>query len=380
MVPHQGLLYFVAEDVAAGAELWRTDGTVAGTRRVVDLLPGPEGSQPRILTPFADRLAFTANDGRTGTELWTTDGTAAGTALVVDLAPGLQSSDPEGLLPWGSSLLLGANDGLVGREPWRIDLADGGVCEPSERALCLSDGRFRVEVAWRDFTGRRGVGTAVPLADDSGAFWFFDDANLELMVKTLDARGVNQHYWVFYGALSNVEYTLTMTDTTTGRSRRYANPLGTFASTGDTSAFPESGGGAMRGAHAPARAETFPSPVRAKDETEAGLCADGAERLCLGGRFAVEVRWSDFSGNSGAARARPVTDDTGSFWFFDDANLELLVKVLDGTGVNGRFWVFYGALSNVGYTITVTDTTTGVTKTYRNQAGAVGSLGDVEAF
>ena len=61
------------------------------------------------------------------------------------------------------------------------------------------------------------------------------------------------------------------------------------------------------------------------------------------------------------APAVPITADTGYFWFFDDANVELVVKVLDGRSVNGHFWVFFGALSDVGYSITVTDTATGET-------------------
>jgi hypothetical protein len=53
----------------------------------------------------------------------------------------------------------------------------------------------------------------------------------------LDGRGVNGSFWFFYGALSNVEYTLTVTDTTTGAVRTYRNPVGNFASVGDTGAF-----------------------------------------------------------------------------------------------------------------------------------------------
>jgi hypothetical protein len=53
----------------------------------------------------------------------------------------------------------------------------------------------------------------------------------------LDARGVNGHFWVFYGALSNVRYTITVNDTTGGRQRTYANPQGNMASVADTNAF-----------------------------------------------------------------------------------------------------------------------------------------------
>jgi len=57
-----------------------------------------------------------------------------------------------------------------------------------------------------------------------------------------------------------------------------------------------------------------------------------------------------------------------------------MVKVLDGRTLNNKFWVFYGALSNVGYTITVRDTVKGVVKTYTNPSGTFGSVGDTGAF
>ena len=81
-----------------------------------------------------------------------------------------------------------------------------------------------------------------------------------------------------------------------------------------------------------------------------------------------------------AGQAVPITSDTGSFWFFSNANLEVIVKVLDGRSVNGHFWVFYGALSNVEYTITVTDTETGAVRTYFNPQGQLASVADTSAF
>jgi hypothetical protein len=109
-------------------------------------------------------------------------------------------------------------------------------------------------------------------------------------------------------------------------------------------------------------------------------CAAGPETLCLSSnRFGVEVSWTT-SSNSGRARAVPLTADTGYFWFFNPSNVELVVKLLDGRAVNGRFWVFYGALSDVDYTITVTDTQTGAVKTYRNPQGRLASVADTEAF
>ncbi len=75
-----------------------------------------------------------------------------------------------------------------------------------------------------------------------------------------------------------------------------------------------------------------------------------------------------------------MTNDTGWFWFFDPANVEVMLKVLDGTALNGKHWVFYGALSSVEYTITVTDTQTGVQKIYKNPSGTLASVADTEAF
>jgi hypothetical protein len=111
-----------------------------------------------------------------------------------------------------------------------------GTCTTAT-SLCLQGSRFTVSVAWATTDGRTGSGQAVYLTNDTGYFWFFDAGNVELVVKVLDARGVNGHFWVFYGALSNVRYTITVNDTTGGRQRTYANPQGNMASVADTNAF-----------------------------------------------------------------------------------------------------------------------------------------------
>ncbi len=118
--------------------------------------------------------------------------------------------------------------------------AGGGGCAAGPSTLCLSRGRFRVEISWRDFAGATGVGWVAPSAGtaDSGLFWFFAPENWELLVKVLDGCGLNGRYWVFAAATTNVEFTLAVTDTTTGLVRRYRNGLGTAAAAiTDTSAF-----------------------------------------------------------------------------------------------------------------------------------------------
>ena len=95
-----------------------------------------------------------------------------------------------------------------------------------------------MEVDWHDqHNDRDGIGTAIPATDLSGYFWFFNPANLELVVKILDGTTVNGHFWVFYGALSDVEYTLRVTDTMTGAVRTYTNPPGSICGRADTAAF-----------------------------------------------------------------------------------------------------------------------------------------------
>jgi ELWxxDGT repeat protein len=369
-------LVFAADDGAHGTELWTSNGTAAGTRMLRDLLPGSAGSGPGQFRLTGGRLYFSATDGLHGFELWQTDGTAAGTRMLQDLAPEGASSHPVGLNVLGNLLVFAADDGIAGQELWAFPLG-GPACQPSPTTLCLNGGRFKVEVSWRDFSGNTGAGQAVALTGDTGTFWFFNPENVEVVLKVLDGLGVNGHHWVFYGALSSVEYALTVTDTQTGLARRYFNPPGLLASVGDTQGF------GPLGAHGSTSiASPSPAPIVTESTASAkAACAASATRLCLnGGRFAVEVAWKDFSGNSGTGKAVALSGDTGYFWFFTDTNVETVVKVLDGRPVNDKFWLFYGALSNVEYTLTVTDTETGRVKTYKNPSGRFGSVGDTGAF
>ncbi len=99
-------------------------------------------------------------------------------------------------------------------------------------------------------------------------------------------------------------------------------------------------------------------------------CSAGATTHCLGGgRFAVRVNFVDFEGNDGVGQAILGSADSGEFWFFSPGNTELLVKVLDACNLSESFWVFAGGLTNVGVTLTVTDTMTGDEKVYESPVG-----------
>ena len=100
-------------------------------------------------------------------------------------------------------------------------------------------------------------------------------------------------------------------------------------------------------------------------------CVQDSHTLCLNnGRFAVTADFqSTPEGPSAPATAVPLTSDTGYFWFFDPANIELVVKVLTGCSVNSDYWFFASGLTNVGVQINVTDTVTGATKPYSSIFG-----------
>ncbi len=113
-----------------------------------------------------------------------------------------------------------------------------------------------------------------------------------------------------------------------------------------------------------------------------GPCRPDEATLCLNnGRFEVTLHWATGDGRAGPAQAVAMTADAGYFWFFERDNVEVVVKVLDGCGVNGRFWVFAAGLTDVGTTLRVRDTSTDDTRWYDTTAGtAFPSLQDADAF
>ncbi len=121
-----------------------------------------------------------------------------------------------------------------------VAVSAGGAttCVVDAGTLCLNDGRFRLTAVWQKTDGSSGPGKAVSLTSDSGYFWFFDQTNIEMVTKVLNACAVDGNYWVFTAGLTNVKVTVTVLDTSNGISEQYVNPLGTaFQPIQDTSAF-----------------------------------------------------------------------------------------------------------------------------------------------
>lgn len=112
-----------------------------------------------------------------------------------------------------------------------------GPCVANSTTMCLNNNRFQVRGTFS--TGSQsGQAQVVKLTSDTGYLWFFNSQNVEVVLKVLNACGVNSRYWVFAGGLTDVQVTLTVTDTQTGGMKQYTNPLGTkFAPVQDTNAF-----------------------------------------------------------------------------------------------------------------------------------------------
>jgi ELWxxDGT repeat protein len=185
LVSMGGRLYFTASTQArntphgggtgpheevADLELWRSDGTVKGTRRVKDIRPGTQGSSPHGFRVMGRQLFFTADDGTHGAELWVSNGTDSGTRLFADLESGAAGSFPRELTVLEGNLFFSAETAGRGREAWLTDGTLGETVALGEVApgVGSSDPTRFVRAGWDAFfTARDEKGTlrlwALPL-------------------------------------------------------------------------------------------------------------------------------------------------------------------------------------------------------------------------
>ncbi len=148
--PTESLYFFIAIDEGFGEDLWVTDGTPAGTVQLTEGLDFPAGIA-QVWVPEQKLLYFSANDGAHGQELWRTDGTPAGTFQVTDLRPGAAGSNPGHLASFKGRLFYCGNDGRTGSALWTSDGTPQGtrlVSDPWPGAS-LRGGPYYLRVAGR---------------------------------------------------------------------------------------------------------------------------------------------------------------------------------------------------------------------------------------
>jgi PKD repeat protein len=253
-----------------------------------------------------------------------------------------------------------------------------GEAADDKGKLCLLDGRFEVSVDFDLPTKGVTKGQSIWSSEKTGFFWFSRPTNVELIVKVLDGRPVNGKYWVFYGSLTSLPYEITVKDLETGTAKVFPSIAGQAG---------EICGGQFTEAFEPGE-ETAESRVQERVGVigDPGTGTEPTDTLSLlGDRFKVTVDWSRTDPEtketiSGKGTAVPGTDQSGYFWFFNEDNLELVVKMVDGRDPFGHFWVFYGGLTSVQYTLTVEDTVENTTKTYEKAEGGICGRSDTAAF
>jgi len=234
--------------------------------------------------------------------------------------------------------------------------AQGSSCRSGLATLCTGSGRFKIQVDWyNQFNRQDGVGRPIQSSDGTGFFTFEDPSSVELMVKVQESGSAVR---VSYGQLTSVFFTLFVIDTQTGLYKVYNNTPGQC-------------GGVDQNA--------FPATAAASSTSAAAGCSPGSGTLCLQkGRFEVTAEWRDpANGQVGKAGATPLSQASGAFHFGNPDSPELVAKVINQ---GNRIDVYYGSLSNLEYTLTVTDTKTGAVKTYRNAAGRYCGGTEVDAF
>jgi hypothetical protein len=228
-----------------------------------------------------------------------------------------------------------------------------------------------------------GPGLAIP---QNNLFGYFsipaltsNPDNPEVFVKVLDGRLVNGFFWVFYGGLTDLEYTITVRDFQTGLTKQYLKPAFSTEGGFDTNAFSGASSVADPAAGAATTGSTSASATAGCEGDIATLCLNSPH-----GFFVTLAARDQRTGHTGPGQAIPQNDIFGYFSIpaltSNPDNPEVFVKVLDGRVVNGHFWVFYGGLTDLEYTITVREISTGLNRPYFKPPGSAAGGCATSAF
>ncbi|MCK6682751.1 MAG: hypothetical protein L6R30_10085 [Thermoanaerobaculia bacterium] len=322
-------------------------GLVPGTASLEIRFAG-SGTLPWTLSSDVPWLTFSS---RSGSGAATVKVTAVGTGL----APGLYTG----------SITVTASG--AERSPQRIPVSLSIVKQAS-----LSRARVAVDVVWRSqYNGVTGVATPISQADSFAYFYFSDPNNPEVFVKVLDF-GADKPYLVFYAGLTDYEYTVTFTNTETGKELSFTKPAGSFSGGANNQDLPHIAAGAAAwsrdGASSWKRDEAPTFSASSDDRTVIPSAAH--ELLLSNGGVAVSVSWkSQYSGQTGQGTPLPQKDSFGYFYFSDRSNPEVFVKVLD-FGPASPYLLFFAGLTDYEYTVTYRNTRTGQAVAFTKEPGS----------
>jgi photosystem II stability/assembly factor-like uncharacterized protein len=260
--------------------------------------------------------------------------------------------------PAGLFLHASASEGVFNLQ---LGETQASPCERGPERLCLLGGRFEVSAKYGD-----SAAEAVPQGDLFGSFQRpgTGPAGPEIFVKLADGRAFpNRAFWFFHASVADLAYTITVRDTSTGRVRFYRNePSNPGCGAADTAAFVERS------------ASPASEDLRAGSSLSPG---DGETLSLMGGRFQATLSvLNPFTGTTDSGRAMPQTDGLGYFSFpsvtGDPAFPEVFVSIFEPRPFERTF--AHTGLTNLQYTLTITDQETGLARIHQNDGNDVFNL------
>ncbi|MDO9041188.1 MAG: hypothetical protein Q7U64_02450 [Desulfocapsaceae bacterium] len=221
-----GTLYFCAYEITSGWELWKSNGTLAGTTMVKDIYPGSNDgvSDSCHLASIGSTVFFAGIDAANGAALWKTDGTAVNTVMVADINPLVGAGPPEYLFVMNNTLFFVGNDSNTGDEWWKCegpaynsvtmvkDIGTGGVAVDSSRIPVILNGYFYFQgndgingyELWRSDGTDAGTTLVkdINIGSESGSPCYFTLVNGTLFFRADD--GIHgRELWKSDGTLGN---------------------------------------------------------------------------------------------------------------------------------------------------------------------------------
>ncbi len=361
-------------------ELWQSDGSAEGTRELGQWTSQVECSSWIQMPPSADRsVVLFAVEAACGSshELWISDGSAERTGRLRTFPDGEALVEDGGTRFRGEIYFLGS-----AREPvsdvsthsiWKTDGTPGGTVPivelpsgyaGSPNALLGMAGAAGIYFPWGDLshgmefwrTDGTASGTGLladlePGAHGSSPFPLWAVGDQVLFAGWTSANGTE--LWQVDGGLDTPQR---VADLYPGPEN--ADPL-IFAASDERLYFLADDGIVGR-------------EIWEVDEPSVASCVASPTTLCLSsGRFRARAVRRDFAGELGAAGVVPLTADSGYFWFFDEGNPEVMLKIVDACGLPGfeNFWSYSTGLTNVEVELEVVDTVTGERKNVRTALG-----------